>query len=253
MSAATEAEAHRKLYDLQRERDAGTLDAGRTTVGEYLNAWARDTLMLSDRATSTIAKHDVAVRLHLVPALGRIKLAKLTPMHVQRCVRDKLDAGTGRSTVQQSLTTLRQALKQAVLWGLVPRNVSALVDGVAGKATERRPFTVHEQAEILRFAEGDRLYPMVVVAQATGLRQSEVLGLRWADLDLDEGWLHLRRQLGRAGMLREFKTPAARRCHSPATWLMCSEHTGRRRTASAPPRSTGRTTTWCSPRARAAR
>ena len=50
---------------------------------------------------------------------------------------------------------------------------------------------------------------MVVVAQATGLRQSEVLGLRWADLDLDEGWLHLRRQLGRDGMLREFKTPAA--------------------------------------------
>lgn len=220
VSAPTEAEAHRKLYDLQRERDAGTLDSGRTTVGEYLKAWARDTLMLSDRAASTITKHEVAVRLHLVPSLSRIKLAKLAPMHVQRFVRDKLDAGTGRSTVQQSLTTLRQALKQA---------------------------------EIMCFAEGDRLYPMIVVTQATGLRQSEVLGLRWADLDLDEGWLHLRRQLGRDGVLRDLKTPAARRSLPLPRHVVDVLRPHREAQDGERAAIYWRTTTWCSRPTRAVR
>jgi hypothetical protein len=85
VSGATEPEAQQKLYDKMREREQGLLSAGRMTVKQLLESWLRDTIMVSDRAASTIAKHEIAVR--LVPALGKIKAAKLTPMHVQRYVR----------------------------------------------------------------------------------------------------------------------------------------------------------------------
>jgi integrase len=199
------------LYDKLRERQQGLVSAGRMTVKQYLESWVRDTLMVSDRAHSTKVKHEVAVRLHLVPALGKIKLAKLTPMHVQQYKREKLAAGTGRATVQQSLRTLRMALKQAVAWGMLARNVATLVEGVAAKPAERRPFTIEEQVAILRAARGDRLYAMVVLAHATGLRQSELLGLCWSDLDLEGGWVHVRKQLGRDGRRKDLKTDAARR------------------------------------------
>jgi hypothetical protein len=97
-------------------------------------------------------------RVHLIPDLGRIKLAKLTPMRIQRFIRDELQADKGPATVKQSLTTLWMALKHAVAWGLLARNAAALVEGIASKPAERRPFTVDEQVAILRAARSDPLY-----------------------------------------------------------------------------------------------
>ena len=106
VSGRTKREAERKLERKLAEAEQGIIGAGRMTVGQFLEQWVRDTLMPSDRAKATKDKHEIAVRVHLVPGLGRVKLAKLTPMRV------------------------------------------------------------------------------VVLAQATGLRQSELLGVRWSDLYL---------------------------------------------------------------------
>lgn len=95
--------------------------------------------------------------------------------------------------------------------GLVPRNAAALVDGIADKPAERRPFTPDEQRRILDAARDDRLHVMVVLARATGLRQSELLGVCWTDLDLDARVLRFTMQYGRDGVLREPKTTAALR------------------------------------------
>lgn len=211
VTGTTRRQVERKLERLLAEREQGITGAGRMTVKAFLEQWIRDTMMVSDRAAATKAKHEIAVRVHLVPGLGRIHLAKLTPMRVQRFVRDELAADKGRPTVKQALVTLRMALKQAVMWGLVPRNVAALVDGIADKPTERRPFTPDEQRRILAAARSDRLYVMVVLAHATGLRQSELLGVRWTDLDLDARVLRFTTQYGRDGILREPKTTAGLR------------------------------------------
>jgi integrase len=208
VSGRTKREAERKLERKLAEAEQGIVGAGRMTVGQFLEQWVRDTLMPSDRAKATKDKHEIAVRVHLVPGLGRVKLFKLTPMRVQRFLRDELAAGKGAPTVNQSLRTLRMALKQALIWGLVPRNVAALVEGVAERRPERRPFTPDEQRRIMDVARGDRLYIMVVLAQATGLRQSELLGVRWADLDLEARVLRFRVQYGRDGVLRAPKSEA---------------------------------------------
>jgi integrase len=151
------------------------------------------------------------VRLHLVPGLGRIKLVKLTPAHVQQFIREELAAGKGPRTVQLAHDTLRTALKQAELWGLVPRNVARLVTPPRYSPQERRPFTRDEQLRILAAARDDPLYVLFRLAHASGLRQSELLGLQWPDLDLDKGWLRVSKQLGRDGSLHRLKTKAARR------------------------------------------
>ena len=211
VTGTTRRQVERKLERLLAEREQGITGAGRMTVKAFLEQWIRDTVMVSDRAPATKAKHEIAVRVHLVPGLGRVQLAKLTPMRVQRFLRDELAAGKGRPTVKQALVTLRMALKQAVVWGLVPRNAAALVNGIADKPTERRPFTPDEQRRILDAARDDRLHVMVVLAHATGLRQSELLGVRWTDLDLDNRILRFTTQYGRDGILREPKTTAGLR------------------------------------------
>ncbi len=211
VTGTTRRQVERKLERLLVEREQGITGAGRMTIKAFLEQWICDTVMVSDRAPATKAKHEIAVRVHLVPGLGRVQLAKLTPMRVQRFLREELAAGKGRPTVKQSLVTLRMALKQAVVWGLIPRNAAALVDGIADKPTERRPFTPDEQRRILDAARDDRLYVMVVLAHATGLRQSELLGVRWTDLDLTARVLRFTTQYGRDGILREPKTTAGLR------------------------------------------
>jgi len=212
VSGKTRAEAQRNLRKKLQERDQGlAATAGRTTVRAYLEGWLRDTVMPSALAESTKQKHEIAIRLHLVPGLGRIKLAGLTPAQLQRWLREELAAGKGPRTLQIAHSTLRSALEQAVLWGLIPRNVARLVRAPAYSAPEKRPFTVAEQVAILRAARGDRLYVLVVLAQATGLRQSELLGVRWSAIDLDGGRLRMRKQLGRDGRLKDPKSEAGKR------------------------------------------
>jgi integrase len=103
------------------------------------------------------------------------------------------------------------ALKQAELWGLVPRNVARLVTPPRYSPQERRPFTRDEQLRILAAARDDPLYVLFRLAHASGLRQSALLGLQWPDLELDKGWLRVSKQLGRDGSLHRLKTKAARR------------------------------------------
>lgn len=185
-----------------------TLDA----LLERLEAWVRNTLPLSKRAPRTIESYEGTVRLHLIPGLGRIPLAKLTPGQVQAFLREELAAGKGRRTVQLSHAVLRMALAQAESWGLVPRNVAKLVEGPGGGAIERQPFTVDERTSVLSAAGRERLFPLFVMAAATGLRLSELLGLRWQDIDFELGEVHVRYQLGsKTRKLEPLKTPASRR------------------------------------------
>jgi integrase len=141
-----------------------------------------------------------------------VKLAKLTPMHVQRFISNELAAGKGRRTVQASHAVLRIALGQAVLWGLIPRNVAKLVKGPRYRPTERRPFTRAEQAAILDAAEHEQMGVAVFLVHATGMRLSELLGQRWSDVDLDNGLLRLSKQLDPLGPdLKDVKSEAGQR------------------------------------------
>lgn len=206
--------AQDKLRAALRDLDAG-LDLGtcRQTVAAFLDRWLEDVVRPA-KAPKTAATYADIVRLHLKPGLGRHELAKLTPQHVAALLKAKTDAGLSPRMVHHVRAVLRCALNQALRWGLVGRNVAALVEPPRQVRSEVQPLTPAEARDLLAAVEGDRMAVLFRVALTLGLRQGEVLGLRWEDIDLDRRALKVRRALQRIDgklTLKEPKTEKSRR------------------------------------------
>jgi integrase len=182
----------------------------RETTADFLNRWLEESVKPTVRPP-TYRSYEQMVRLHIVPDLGRIPLARLSPRDIQGLINYKLTTELSPRTVQYIHAVLRHALAQALRWGLVARNAAALVDAPRVQRPEVTPFNP-EQADIfLNAAKGDRLEALFSVALAVGLRQGEALGLRWEDLDLDKGDLRVRVALQRVGGKLEFVEPKTAR------------------------------------------
>ena len=191
----TRQEVATKLAKAMTDRDGGIeLDPSSVTVNEYLQRWLNDSVKGSVRPI-TFESYERLVRVHVVPALGRVKLKALSPAHLQALYRDRLDAGLSPSTVQRLHAVIHRALKQALRWGLVPHNVSEAVDPPKAPRKEIRPLTPEQVRSLLRTAQGDRLGALYALAITTGLRQGELFGLRWEDVDLEAGKLSVRQTL----------------------------------------------------------
>ena len=196
-----------KLTQAMADRDGGLVfDAGSLTLGEYLDRWLNDSVRDSVKQR-TLENYEYVVRRHLIPALGRMKLRVLTPAHVQGLYRSKLDSGLSARTVQLIHTTLHKALKQAVRWGLVPRNVGESVQAPRPIKKEIQALSPEQARRFLEAARGDRLEALYLLAVTTGLREGELLGLRWTDVDLERGTLQVRQQLTRTKAGLSFTTP----------------------------------------------
>src|SRR5215218_9001388 len=210
----TRKEVADKLVKALADRASGyTFDTENMTVGEYLDRWLKDSDRDSVR-TSTFERHEQVVRLHLKPALGRVKLSKLTPAHVQGLYRDKLDSGLSPATVQKIHTVLHKALAQALKWNMIARNTADAVKAPRPAPEEMRPLSPDEATKFIEAAMSDKLQALYILAVQTGMRQGELLGLKWEDVDLNEGVIHIRRTVVRSGgriSLGEPKTKGSRR------------------------------------------
>jgi integrase len=191
----TRKEAQDKLRVALRDLDAGLdLSAGRQTVGQFLDHWLEDVVKPTVRP-KTHYSYAQLVRLHLKPNLGHHQLGKLTPQHVQAMMRAKSTAGLSPRTVQYLRAVLRRALGQALKWGLVSRNVATLVDPPRSVKKPVAPLTAEQARAFIAFTADDRLGPLFHVAIASGLRQGELFGLRWQDVDVTAGTLYVRHAL----------------------------------------------------------
>jgi integrase len=211
----TRAAVAEKLTKAMADRNAGfVFDAGNLTVGEYLDRWLSDSVRGTVRP-STVERHEINIRVHIAPAMGRVKLKALTPAHVRSLHREKLDAGLAPATARKIHSTLHKALSQAVSDGLIPRN-AADVTAPRPAPKEMRPLSEAEARVFLNVAResGDRFESLYVLAISTGLRRGELLGLRWDDVDLERGTLRVGRSLVREGgrhTVGETKTRRGRR------------------------------------------
>ncbi len=213
------AEVAGKLAKEIADREGGlVVDDRGITVEGYLVRWLKDSVRGTVR-TSTYESYRHMIEPHIIPALGRLKLRNLNPVHVRAFYREKLDAGLSASTVRKMHSVLRKALKQAVLDGFVPRNVC---EAVKPPKVERKQITPLDALQVRRLLEtagvagGDRLEALYVLAVHTGMREGELLGLKWEDVNLEgtEPVLRLRRALVREGgkvTLGDLKTPKSRR------------------------------------------
>jgi integrase len=204
------------------ERLHGTLDPFVTstptavedmTLGAFLEAWLTDVVRLSVRPR-TYASYRYVVGLHLTPALGDITLAALSPADVQAFLNAKAASGLSPRTVAYLRGVLRGALGHAERMDLVSRNVARLAKPPRIPRRPVSPLSAEQARTFLAAIRGDRLEALYLVALGVGLRQGEILGLRWPDVDLEAGTVTVRHALARIEgelMLVEPKSATSRR------------------------------------------
>jgi len=193
----TKAEADDWLTSTKYERNAGTpmkLEADRMTFGVYLDRWLRD-VVKGSVARHTYKDYEGKVRLHLQPTLGRVRLKDLTSGHLQALYRQKAEDGLSPRTVEYIHSTARKALAKAEEWDLVRKNVARYARPPAKEHKEHRTLTVPQSKAFFAAAAEDRLEALYVLALTTGLRRGELLGLKWADIDLEKTTLSVSRSM----------------------------------------------------------
>ena len=194
VSGKTKAEVRRTLRGLLADRDDGiAYDSENMTVGGYLDRWLE--AVKGSVRPRTWRRHEEVVRLHLKPTLGGVRLDRLNPLQVQAVYGRKLEGGLSPRTVEIVHATLHKALKQAVGWTLVPRNVAEATTPPRPVGREIRPLSREQTQALLDAARGDALEAFYVLAVTTGMRNGELLGLQWRDADLDAGTLRVRRSV----------------------------------------------------------
>ncbi len=190
-----------------------TVERSRATVGEYLRYWlemSRPTLR-----PKTSQQYEQIVQQHIAPDLGAVRLKDVRPDHVQALYNRRLAAGVGRRTVRLVHAVLHRAFGRAVRWGLMGRNPADAVDKPQAPHREMRVLTVEQVRALLDAARGHRLEALFHLALSIGLREGELLGLMWSDIDWQERTLQVQRQVqrvtGQGKLLVEPKTKAGRR------------------------------------------
>lgn len=184
----TKQEAIRKKNEALRELEQGTLATGaQRKLGEYLADWLENTHK-SKLRLGTYINYKKLIG-YVIADLGDVWMQKLTPQRVQAFYRKKLDEKLSTKVVHEIHGVLHLALKNAVRWGLVPRNVCDLVTAPRIVSREVVPLTIEQARVLMNHVKGHRLEMLLAMAVVTGMRRGELLALRWANINFDRSQL----------------------------------------------------------------
>src|SRR5690606_30007453 len=132
--------------------------------------------------------------------LGKIELAKLLPQHISELHNVLHEKGLSGTSIQDVHKVLRNALGTAVKWGMISKNVATMVDRPKADKAEIKIWTIEEANQFLKVAkETTRYYIAFLLALSTGMRQGEILGLRWQDVDFEKGIIKVIQTLDHQG------------------------------------------------------
>lgn len=174
-------EALAALDELRGDRRAG-LTRSRMTLGDYLERWVDSARNIR---STTRSGYRAVVMYHLVPTIGSVRLAQLTPSHVEEMLA-QLEPRMSPKSLRNVHAVLRRALGQAVRARLVPVNVASreYVDAPRVMLEDPDALSAAEVERFLAAVRGERLEALFLLALGTGLRQGELLGLAWQDLEM---------------------------------------------------------------------
>ena len=218
----TKKEAEKKLAELHHQMDTGSfIKPSKLKVGDFLKQWLNDYVNTHVRA-ATAEGYRIIVECHLIPNLGAIVLSELKPAHLQRYYAKALKEGRrdGRGglaarTVGHHHTVLKEALSHAIKWELIYRNVGDAVDPPRPVEQELSALDSEGLGQLLETARGTMYFPLIHLATYTGMRRSELCGLRWKDVDLLHGTVSIAQILhclrGGRIVLEAPKTPKSKR------------------------------------------
>ena len=230
-------DAETLLVQLLHQRDTGIdVPPGKITLGQFMERWLED-YARPNVSPKTLLQYTDFVRRGLIPALGSIPLAKLRPQHIQAYYSHALQhgradgkGGLSAKTVLHIHRLLREALQHAVKWQVLARNPADAVEPPRPQRYNPPVLSPEEVRRLLTKAADKPSGAIIHTAVMSGLRRGELLGLRWRDVDLDAGLLHVVQSAqwlpGQGWSFRQPKTHHGRRpvALAPATVEVLREH-----------------------------
>lgn len=198
-SGKTQKEVREKLQSASVELNNGTyLEPTRLTVSQWMNIW-KDTYLNNVKPRTRIA-YESDIRIHIIPALGAVKLEALNTHTIQKFYNSLTKGVDGKSglsakTIKNIHGVLHHALKQAVSNGLLRANPADACTLPRIEKKELKPLNEKEISEFLKAIQGHRFEDIFKVTLFTGLREGEVLGLTWDCVDFTNGTLKINKQL----------------------------------------------------------
>ncbi|MFC1972317.1 tyrosine-type recombinase/integrase [Chloroflexota bacterium] len=229
VTCPTKREAEAKRAELVHQANSGILASPKGTVGEFIERWLND-YGKQHLSPTTLQGYQSIYRSGIAPILSKIQLKALRPEHIQKYYTGKLASGISSTTVNHHAMVLHKILETAVKWQVLPRNVADSVSPPRIKQVEMHILTEEQAESVLAQAERTPYFALFSLALFTGMRQSELLALRWQDIDLIGAELSVSRAMHRMEtgefIFRGTKTSSSNRslALSPKTCAILRRH-----------------------------
>lgn len=188
------SDSKRKLNAFIEKLEAGDYsDIRKVTVEGWLNKFLK--VYCAGRAQTTLDGYRNYIDKHIIPVLGKLKLAELKPLHIQQFYNQEREKGYSEKTILQEHRILHRAFKKAVGDGLMSRNPCDAVDAPSPEEYKPTIYTEEQYAALLDALRGHRMEAIILLAGMCGLRRGELLGLTWEDIDLDNSMVRVKRTI----------------------------------------------------------
>ncbi|MFC2024311.1 tyrosine-type recombinase/integrase [Chloroflexota bacterium] len=228
------SDAQRRLTELLSSLDKGVYTPpGRLTVADYLHKWLKE-YVRANLSPRTAEGYEHICNHYFIPCMGNVRLNGLKPEHLQHFYSIQLSNGLSAQTVRHHHNCLHKALQTAVEWGLLARNIADAVTTPRAQNVEMQTWDEDEISSFLEAVRQTRYFALFHTALFTGMRRSELLALRWCDLDLLLCQIYVSRSLhvlrGGQVIIRQPKSAKGRRtiALSPLTASVLREHREKR-------------------------
>ena len=182
----TKKEAERRRTELLHQLDTGVfIRPSKTTFAEYLERWLKDYAKPNISARSC-ERYAGIIKKYLIPEMGNIPLTQVKPEHIQGHITTIRDEGLKPETIRFHHAVIHKALQTAIKWGLLYRNAADGVDAPKRNHTTRPTWDDFEVRQFLDTAKDSIYYALFHTALFTGMRRSELLGLKWGDVEIQQ-------------------------------------------------------------------
>ncbi len=193
----TEQNAYKKLQEALFQQKQGKLATGpRQTVKQFLERWFEDVHKFEVRETTYPSQVSI-LNIRILPAIGHIQLQKLTAQHVQNLYAGLAKRGLKPGSIHNTHVILHKALEQAVSWNLVSRNVCDAASLPKDEKHHPQMLTKGQMIALLKGSKGHSLEAFIWLGLVLGLRNGELHGLHWSNIDWEERTLKVERTLTR--------------------------------------------------------
>ncbi len=202
------------LFEYRKQiKENGRLIDERMALSQFLVKFLEDTAKHTLKP-KTFSSYKWIIETHVIPEIGKMKLANLKPHHLQKLYSDKVNSGLSKKTVLHIHSVIRRALNEAVKWGLINNNPCSSVTPPRPDKSLPEIWSVVQAQTFLNAVREHRWYAIYLIALTTGARRGEILGLEWENIDLAGKSASIQKtisEIGGKAIIGEPKTKRSRR------------------------------------------